>query len=164
MQTALISALFFIACGSLAAAQTPPGGPTCGEFELRFVGTQVEIIDVSDKGLSIGDRRIGSAELQDADGAVLGQGYFEASVVAAHGGGHRLIGDAHNVFDNGTLHYVIVYDLPDASQAAIPSDLAAFEYHVTGGTGAFAGASGTVRVSSDAGGNRIAHYAIDCPS
>ncbi len=154
----VVLAICTISLAAEGAAQTAD----CSPFEV-FLGTwQLEVIDLGAAGLSIGDRRVGSLDLLNADGAVIGQSLFESTVAGSHDGRYRLIGNAHHIYDNGTLHYKVVYELPDPTDPRPQVDLPRFEYHVTGGTKAFAGAQGTVRTALGDDGRRIIALDIEC--
>lgn len=144
-------------------AQTSDAMPNCGAFDVTRGDGNIQIIDNTEKGLSIGDRRIGSYDLIGADGTLVGQLLFEASVVAESDGGHRLIGKAHVVFDDGVLHYPVTYELRDASKpAAPPSSLPNFNYYVTGGVGAYEHASGTATHLTLEDGTRVFRFNLEC--
>ncbi|MEM1363169.1 MAG: hypothetical protein AAGF94_15890 [Pseudomonadota bacterium] len=143
-------------------AQASSEMPHCGAFEVTREKPSIVIIDNYAEGLSVGDRRIGSYDLIGADGSKVGQLLFESSVAAETDGGHRMIGKAHVVFDDGIIHYPVTYELADASKPQAPPGIAAFDYHVTGGVGAYEGATGIARHLTLDDGTRVFRYELAC--
>ncbi|MEM8564545.1 MAG: hypothetical protein AAGF57_20055 [Pseudomonadota bacterium] len=136
--------------------------PSCGQFEVSLANTQVELIRESADRTGIGDRRVGNYDIIGVDGSVVGQGLFEAVVAAEHEGGFRLIGNVHNIYDAGTLHFASVYQLPDLSTSSPDPAAGLLEYHVLSGTGDFAGASGSVKALPNDSGPTFIQFDLDC--
>ena len=136
--------------------------PKCEVFELIVGEGSTNVIDTGPDGLSIGDSRVGARDLLNADGDVVGELLFNASVVSEKDGMYRLMGDVHYVFDSGRLHFATVYELPDPSTPDLPKTLPSFEYHATGGVGAFEGVSGSTKTTSHDDGSRKIVFNISC--
>lgn len=145
-----------------AGAQELSTEPHCGRFDVGIGESDVHLQKLNDSDSLVGNRRAGTYELVGSDG-VIGYILFTSTVVQSLEGSHRLIGDAHHVYDNGTVHYKMVYQLPDPSKPDIArSPNPQVIFHVTGGTGDFTGARGTISSFRDVEGRAIQHVDLTC--
>ena len=147
-----------LALGGNAAAQPAD----CAPFKVYLGDGHLEVIDLGKTGLSLGDERVGSFDLEDADGAVVGLAAFKTTVVGANDGRYRTMGSTYTVFDNGTLHYNILNELSDPSMPKPDIEAPSFEYLVIGGTKTFAGVHGVVETSLGDDGRRVISFDIAC--
>lgn len=145
MRISLMCLFVLMVSGASASAQDYSDKPVCGPFEVRVAKMPVQVIDLHDEGLSVGDRRLGAVDLLASDGKVLGESIFDAHVVDEREGLFRLIGNVFHIYDGGKLHYAVIYELQDPSNPTTPVERAPLEHHVTGGTGLFTGARGTFK-------------------
>ena len=124
-------------------------------------------IDHGDKGPSVGDRRIASWPLRDENGDVVGQ--FDAEGTAHHpdsDGNLRSSADVMVQLPTGVLLYKVVPApamrdfIGDTSGPAVQPSAARV---ITGGSGVFEGATGTVDITR---GDTTVEYRfnVSCPS
>ncbi|MEM7446581.1 MAG: hypothetical protein AAF414_24900, partial [Pseudomonadota bacterium] len=152
-----------LATVATATAQSTVEPPDCGPFEVYLVNGEVHPTDIDNDGFSIGDRLSIQYDIVDADENVLGQNFAASTFVGQTDDGvYNLIGDVHHVYDNGTLHYSIVYQLADPVSPSRHATMRRFDYPVIGGSGAFAGVSGMATASTDQSGRRMISFDISC--
>jgi len=112
---------------------------------------EITYVDLGDEGPSVGDRRIFHGELHDDAGKVVGRVDGESSVIYSDDEGNtRTIANVVYQFPTGVIVYMITpagfaRDFGDASAPLLPSAEAA--RIIVGGSGVFAGASGSVDVT-----------------
>lgn len=70
-----------------------------------------------------------------------------------------MIVNGHFVLVNGTISWIGTYQIEDPAESVREDS---FEYAVVGGTGDFAGATGTLRTFDDDRGRRVAALDVAC--
>lgn len=132
--------------GTAFGAET--GGPECGSFTLAGGEKIINVIDNPPEGASPGDVRAGSRQLVDDDGAVVADVHFVATQTAIPTAtrGSVLASQYFVKFSNGWVASQSVYELADAADTSQRAGNAILV--VTGGTGAFANASGSIEVEA----------------
>jgi hypothetical protein len=154
-------ALFlFAAIWAVPSAQAADG-PSCGKFTLYSEHAEVVHVDKGEDGLGVGDTRHGHVHILDENGNRIGNLYFH-SVVSAGGdeSAFQMISQGHMEFPNGTIVVGATYAMPDPTLKAAPRDLSVSV--VTGGSGEFFGARGTVSWILQDQGPRKVEVDIDC--
>lgn len=138
-------------------------GPACGTFSLYPEVATVEVFDEAPRGPSAGDRRVGSYNLDDATGRRVGRFDFVATVLPPTGTGDiALVATGVDVFATGMLTITMEYTLPAPTTSSSSPDRKLVQV-VTGGSGAFAGASGTTTAVTLADGRRQMTFDLHCP-
>ena len=132
--------------GATFAAEA--SGPECGTITLAGGEKIINVIDNSPEGPSPGDVRAGSRQLVDASGEPVGEVHFVATQTAtpANGRGSVLASQYFVKFSNGWVASSSVYELPDAGDTSQHAGNAILV--VSGGTGAFENASGTIVIEA----------------
>ena len=161
--TRLLKATMAIAMLAAGAGHAAEPAYTCDNFTVYIELADVAFMDVGDEGVSAGDRRVGSYRTVDADGEQVGSFYFESTVLPGGEDGKRqAIANAIHDLADGSVSISMLYDLKDPSDTATGA-VSEFTYPVTGGTGVFTGARGTVRSSTDDQGRRAQIFELSCP-
>lgn len=137
--------LGFLVVASRADANDAPG---CGAFSLTGGEKAIEVIDESPAGKSIGDERAGWRRLLDGDGGEVAEVHFVATLTAPGGGdrGDVLASQYFVRFGGDWMVTASLYELPNADVATKGAGNARLV--VTGGTGPFAGAQGTITIEA----------------
>lgn len=121
------------------------GDLACGAFTLIGGEKGITVVDNPPAGKSAGDMRAGWRRLADEAGAPAGTVDFVAVLTEPDAaGGDVLAGDYYVRLDKGTIASQTVYQLPDAADTSQKARNAVLI--VTGGTGAFAGVTGTIEI------------------
>ena len=152
--------------GALAGAPaTAQEVPSCGPFQITLERDHIEFFDDRDEGPSTGDRRIGRFDTFLMDGTPAGAFLFASTTLpGGEPGDYQEFGHARYTFDTsdvqGTIHLSTLYTLADPSDTdhTVTAD---YTYPVLGGTGAFAGARGTVHTEANADG-RLHTFDLVC--
>ncbi|WP_421723363.1 hypothetical protein [Bauldia sp.] len=156
------AALFVLGAGAGALAE-------CGPMTLESVpGTrEAYFFDHDDSGgPSVGDKRGGHREIRASDGARSGTAYWINTVLAVDAGGapDALAVELVLALDDGVLFVTQLHDaavedyaLPEAT--TVPAEA---RWSVHGGTGAYAGAAGTVAISFDDAGESSYDLDVTC--
>lgn len=156
----------------LAAAVLPLGVasaqdsavPHCGAFVSYLEPQSVEVLDLGAEGPSAGDQRLIHETIFDADGNAIGTQDALATLLA------RTDGQGRDLFfvtllasfaDGELASTALIPSRDTATRAAGPTSQ--YSRIVTGGTGAFAHATGTVQLETLADGRRQARYDLTCP-
>lgn len=146
--------------GSLGAQET--GRPACGTFKVLGTVETRTFIDLGDVGPTGGDQRVGRYTLSDDDGNDLGVMHFSSIVMPPRGRAESpLMTTLHFAFDNGSLVAVSVIGLPSPADTGSGPD-EDLEYAVTGGSGDFARASGTLTTRTLDDDRRQMSFDVDC--
>jgi hypothetical protein len=143
------SLLFAAAVALLnGSAQAQGAGPACGAFTLTGGDKVINVIDQPPEGPSVGDKRVGSRQLVDDSGSVVGEVHFKSTMtaVAADGRGDVLASEYFIRFPDGWLVTSSLYELPDATDTSQRAGNATLL--VSGGTGAFENAGGVVTIEA----------------
>jgi hypothetical protein len=136
-----IAALCPVPIGTASAQDAE--GPECGRFVVAMELVAGHFVDTGAEGASPGDQRLARMNILDQDGRQIGTRYVVGIAMPAADGKYALHGTLYDDFANGSI----------TSQAiAMPSDITDtsrnvghdIEGAVTGGTGAFAQATGTM--------------------
>lgn len=133
-----------LAVAVLSATAANAAGPACGAFALVGGEKTVEAIDNPPAGKSPGDVRAGWRALADESGKTIGAVHFVATLTAPADSSHgdQLVGQYFITLPDGWIASTTFYELAnaaDTSQRAGNTTLV-----VTGGTGPYAGARGTI--------------------
>ncbi|MEO1226715.1 MAG: hypothetical protein AAFX92_21065 [Pseudomonadota bacterium] len=151
-----------LAIGALIGAPaTAQQLPSCGSFQITLELDHIEFFDDRDEGPSAGDRRIGRFDTFLMDGTPAGAFLFASTTLpGGEPGDYHEFGHARYTFDHGTIHISTLYTLADPSDTehTVTTD---YTYPVLGGTGAFAGARGTVHTEATEAG-RLHTFDLDC--
>jgi hypothetical protein len=138
-------------------------GPRCGIFEVTNRIDAGTTLDNGDVGPGPGDQRILRYFAYDADDKQIGQMLITATVMHQRDdGGHDLHSSLIHTFPNGTIVSVESPRLSGVLETDISPDHV-IEGAVTGGTGAFAGATGTTRSQPVENGVYKKTFTLTCP-
>lgn len=142
MRKMLIAAAFVTAPGTADAA-----GPDCGSFVLVGGEKGINVVDNAPPGKSPGDVRAGWRKLADETGAPVGSVQFVATLTAPGAeGGDTLAGEYFILLPEGYIASQTVYQLPDSTDISRKAQNAVLV--VTGGTGLYAGARGSIEIEA----------------
>lgn len=157
---ALAALLPFLAAEGFAQDSA---GPTCGTFEVVIRFDEGTPVDNGAEGPSPGDQRVLRYLAYDADDKQIGQMLITATVMPQRDDGDYDLHShlVHN-FSNGTIVSVESPRLSAVLRPEISPDHV-IEGAVTGGTGAFAGATGTTRAQPLENGVYRKTFALTCP-
>ena len=142
---AAIGLTIAIAAGSAGVASESPSTLIYRGFET---GRDAKVVDVRPKGESVGDRYLASMTLRKA-GAVAGRLEVECTAVDGTYEGHMCTLVA--IVEDGTLTFQsagVGRAIPNVGE---PAEV----YAVTGGTGSYVGAGGTMTVEPTTKGDRV---------
>lgn len=145
----------------IVASATAQPLPSCGPFQITLELDHIEFFDDRDEGPSTGDRRIGRFDTFLMDGTPAGAFLFASTTLPGGApGDYHEFGHARYTFDHGTVHISTLYTLADPSDTehTVTTD---YTYPVLGGTGAFAGARGTVHTQATEAG-RLHTFDLTC--
>jgi hypothetical protein len=132
-----------VLAGSIATADA--AGPACGSFTLVGGEKGINVIDNPPAGKSPGDVRAGWRKLADEAGAAVGSVQFVATLTEPGApGGDILAGEYFVRLPDGYIASQTVYQLPDSTDTSQKAQNAVLV--VTGGTGPYAGAAGTIEI------------------
>lgn len=144
IRTGLIAAAL-VAFASAAQA----AGTDCGAFTLIGGEKGVNVVDNPPEGKSPGDVRAGWRRLADENGTAAGTVHYVAVLTEpGAAGGDVLAGDYYVRLGAGTIAAQTLYQLPDSTDTSQKAQNAVLI--VTGGTGVFAGAGGTIEIVAGA--------------
>lgn len=137
-----IAALMALAANQPVAAEVK--GPGCGAFTLVGGEKGFEVVDNPPAGKSAGDTRAGWRKLADESGNPAGDVQFVATLTAPGDDerGDVLTADYFVTLADGWIASTSVYELANAADTSQRAGNATLV--VTGGTGAYRGASGTI--------------------
>jgi len=158
---------FFVIASLLLASTANAGAqdkqaPTCGPFTVLAEIDAREIVDLGAEGPSAGDLRIGRYILQGESGDQRGTMHFSATLMpAATNGQYPVFVTSHYQFANGALTTIAVVGLPDTAGTEHGPD-GDLEYAITGGTGVFAQASGTLSTKTAKDSRRKMRFDLTC--
>lgn len=150
---------------ALAFALASPAFADCESFEAISDGSQrnVEFVDHGAKGATVGDQRIGFRQVKISGGDMTGEHMWINTVVKLDEDGNpsRTIEDHVLRFDVGSIFYsvsnALVSPASDTGKPSVGDHFGA----VTGGTGAYDSATGSVGIAFD--GTAITYsFDIDC--
>lgn len=131
----------------------------CQEFTLVGGKKNVHLIDNGESGDSAGDLRVVTRPLLDEQGAEYGELKVVSTVTGAGrgDGDTSFLGAAHFIFRIGDLVGQASYQRPNDKVDANPETVT---YIITGGSGIYKGATGTVEVAP--GDDPTFSFKIDC--
>ena len=153
--TGLIAAVA-IAFASAAGA----AGPACGPFTLVGGEKGINVVDNPPAGKSPGDLRAGWRRLADESGAPVGTVHYVAILTEPGAeGGDILAGQYYVRLAEGTIAAQTLYQLPDSTDTSQKAQNAVLI--VTGGTGTFSRATGTIEIVAGAAPRYV--FDIACP-
>lgn len=129
--------------GSIVSAEA--AGPVCGAFTLVGGEKAINVIDNPPAGKSPGDVRAGWRKLADEAGNAAGSVQFVATLTEPGAPGGDVLAGAYFVrLAEGYIASQTVYQLPDSNDTSQKAQNAVLV--VTGGTGPYAGAAGTIEI------------------
>ena len=134
-----------VVAATLLAGAAHAADPSCGAFTLIGGEKGVNVVDNPPAGKSPGDVRAGWRRLADEGGVAAGTVHYVAVLTEPGAvGGDVLAGDYYVRLAGGTIAAQTLYQLADAGDTSQKAQNAVLI--VTGGTGDFAGARGTVEI------------------
>jgi hypothetical protein len=129
----------------LIPALAEAAGPACGPFVLIGGEKGINVVDNPPAGKSPGDVRAGWRKLADESGAPVGSVQFVATLTEPGAeGGDVLAGQYYVRLPEGYIATQTVYQIPDSTDTSQKAQNAVLV--VTGGTGPYAGATGTIEI------------------
>ena len=144
-----------------------PAADACGEMHLMQSAEEITFVDHGEEGVGPGDQRILRWAVKDLAGAVIGTFYVVTTVLQVFDDGDVAMATGHIVFEHGDIAVAALGLLRDAGNTT-ESNRTAVTWSITGGTGAFVGATGEVingPPAEDA--NDLEHWTLDifvaCP-
>ncbi len=145
-RAAVLGAAF--AAAILSATSVQAAGPACGSFTLVGGEKAVNAIDNPPAGKSIGDVRAGWRKLADESGKPVGAVHFVATLTAPGDDSHgdALSGQYFVTLPDGWIAAMTFYTLANAADTSQKAGNAILV--VTGGTGPYAGAHGTITIEA----------------
>ncbi len=143
---ALFTAIAFYLVSIGASFGLEDTGPKCGSFVLVGAEKQAAVIDNPPAGKSIGDVRAGSRALVDESGNPIGKVHYVATLTAPGSAGHGdvLASQYFVTLPGGWVASASLYELVDAADTSQKAGSATLV--VTGGSGPYAGATGTISI------------------
>jgi hypothetical protein len=137
-------------------------GPECGPFTLERTQRSMAFVDLGAEGKSPGDQRVMRNTLADQDGNELGSVHIISTLVSEDGPEGEDLLLAQSVVDlpNGTISYVTLLTVPAADES--PGSAKPNYSSVTGGTGAFAHATGVMTTVTRDDGVRELSFDLRC--
>ena len=144
----------------LAATAAEAAGPACGPFTLVGGEKGINVVDNPPAGKSPGDLRAGWRRLADEAGAPVGTVHYVAVLTEPGAeGGDILVGDYYVRLAEGTIAAQTLYQLPDSTDTSQKAQNAVLI--VTGGTGSYARATGTIEILAGAAPRYV--FDVACP-
>ena len=138
-------AIAVTAVAILLPAVAHAAGPTCGAFVLVGGEKGINVVDNPPEGKSPGDVRAGWRKLADETGNPVGSVQFVATLTEpGAAGGDILAGQYFIRLPDGYIASQTVYQLSDSTDTSQKAQNAVLV--VTGGTGPYAGAAGTIEI------------------
>lgn len=126
-------------------ATAESAGPACGSFTLIGGEKDINVIDNPPAGKSPGDVRAGWRKLADEAENPVGSVQFVATLTEPGAAGGDVLAGAYFIrLPEGYIASQTVYQLPDSTDTSQRARNAVLV--VTGGTGPYAGASGTIEI------------------
>ena len=161
----LFAAIVAVAVLPLGVASAQNGDtPHCGSFVTYLEPQSVDVLDLGAEGPSVGDQRLIHSTILDADGNAIGTQDTLASRLArsdAEGRDLFVVTLLASFADGEIASTALIPSRNTATRVAGPTSQ--YTRVVTGGTGAFAHATGTVQLETLADGRRQASYHLLCP-
>lgn len=152
-----------IVLGSAAPALARSEGPPCGSFDVVIRQDARKYVDHGDEGASPGDQRLNRATLLDPEGNKLGDSYLVATMLPLKDGedDYTVHSSTVSEFPNGTITAIGIARPkdPESEQAGIAHPVV---WTVTGGTGAFVTARGTMTATTRDDGARALKVELTC--
>jgi len=159
--TAAAGALFLVSVANSLAQGAD--GPECGTFEVVHRLDAAETVDHGSEGPSPGDQRILRYFAYDDDDKQIGQMLIVATVMHQRADGdYDLHSSLVHSFANGTITSIESPRLSKVLQTDVSPDHV-IEGAVTGGTGAFAGVTGTTSAEPIESGVYRRTFVLACP-
>jgi hypothetical protein len=147
---------------SSGAAAQDMAGPECGSFTLERTLGSMTFVDLGAEGKSPGDQRVIRNTLSDRGGNEVGSIHIISTLVSADGpeGEDQLLARAVVDLPNGTISVVTLLTVPGADESPGPDK--PNDSSVTGGTGAFAHATGVMTTTTREDGARELSFELRC--
>lgn len=157
-----VAAIGFTVSGPASAQDVE--GPDCGTFVLTQDEPRHHFRDHGDDGVGAGDQQVIRAHLLNEEGTRIGtQNYIAIMMPSDDDGQHSVIGIVFEEFPNGALTSIALAHLADPEGSSQPP-VHQVQRPVTGGTGAFAHASGVITANTRDDGVRELTFDLICPS
>jgi hypothetical protein len=144
----LVVAAAVCAAWATAACGQETAEAKCGSFVLVGGEKSVTVVDNLPAGTSAGDVRAGRRMLMDANGNPVGEVHFVATVTVpgTSDSGDFLVSQYFVLLEDGWLSSSSIYQLPNAADTSQRAGNATLV--VTGGTGPYADATGTIVIEA----------------
>jgi hypothetical protein len=137
-------------------------GPACGSFTLERTLGSMTFVDLGAEGKSPGDQRVIRNTLADQDGNEVGAIHIISTFLSGEGpeGEDLLLANGVVELTTGTLSVATLLTVPAADQSPGPGK--PNHSSVTGGTGAFANATGVMITTTRDDGRRELSFELTC--
>lgn len=136
--------------------------PTCGIFSVYGAVETRAFVDLGDKGPSSGDQRVGRYQILDNDGDDIGTMHFASVLMPPWEADEApAMTTLHFALADGDLVATSVITLPAPDDKAVGPDHE-LHYAITGGTGGFSHATGTLVTKTLEDGRREMTFDLDC--
>lgn len=156
-----VAACSWLPLVGIATAQ-PSDTPNCGSFTVYGTVESRAFVDLGEEGATAGDQRVGRYILFDESGTELGVMHFAGVVMPPWQSAESpLMNTLHFRFAGGTVVATSVVGLPEMADVAVGPDLN-LQYAVTGGTGVYSRAAGTLSSRSVEGDRRAMTFELTC--
>lgn len=136
-------AALMLSCSAITGPLLATTSLSCGDHHLQMTNEEITFLGNPEEGAQIGDRRILNWRVHAAGGPEIGRFHVVTTVLSGDESGHVITATGSADFVNGEVHATIVATLPDASDENQSSG-APVEWAITGGTGTFTNAEGTL--------------------
>lgn len=158
-----------VTSGALTSGSALAQGQACERLELLSTNAdrEVHFVDFDGDGPSVGDRRIGHRHLVGQDGTVVADRMWTVTVHEVDDAGEPTVTTSESVtaFPDGTVFSMIDNRDPTnvADETRRHSNAQRPPQAIIGGTGAYAGATGTVEVIRGDDNLMTFIFDLDCP-
>lgn len=153
----------FFAVSTWALTAVAEEHPPCETFTLQSVQVENTAIDTGAQGESLGDERIGSRELADSDGNVVGKLRWVDTLVGvdegSEGADFSLAASVYSL-PGGNLYGQVLLEFTSANDP--DEDPRSMMVAIVGGTGAYVRSEGQVEVSFEPGGANTYEFQLYC--
>ncbi|MEM8571935.1 MAG: hypothetical protein AAGG56_13665 [Pseudomonadota bacterium] len=139
----IIATIAFAVFGGAAMTAQAADSLECTDQDLLMTNESITFLGDVAEGARVGDRRVLNWRIHAPDGSDLGNFHVVTTVLGADEGGHTITAVGSADFLNGEIHAAVTALLPNASDED-QSSSAPVDWAITGGTGDFAHAAGTL--------------------
>ena len=161
MRMAMLAAAGMLMWHGPCVAQDVPG-PECGPFTVERTLGSMTFVDLGAEGKSPGDQRVVRNTLTDQDGNEVGSIHIISTLLSEEGpeGEDLLLANGVVELTTGTLSVVTLLTVPAADESPGPGK--PNHSAVTGGTAAFANATGVMITTTRDDGRRELSFELTC--